>query len=1355
MSSETHPGYYIRENVIPKEMSVTNAAKLLGVGRPALSNLLNGKASLSPAMATRIEKAFGVSTYELMDMQAAYDATIAVESGSAESSRPYVPVFMQFKATDIENWADSTISSRIRLAVFLRTLVHSTGYQIVSADFPGNDDGERPGWDGFAEANVGTPWVPQGKSGWEFGVRGDIGRKADGDYKKSVKAVPPGERKDITFVFVTPRKWLAKKEWQKNQKAKKEWKDIRVYDASDLEQWLEQSIPGQTWFANERGVPSEGLLSLDACWKQWSADCVPHPSETLFAEALAHKKQNLIAQISNPVSKPITIVADSRDEALAFLHCLFSLDLTAMRDKIVVFTEPGALTKLASKSANFIPVMTNRIVEKEFAPYKENIQGIIVYPRNTVNLDADITLDPLSYAAFEKSLQQMNCSRDNIQRLSRESGRSLTILRRRLSELAAIRTPEWASDTMHATNLVPFLFAGAWKTSSEADKTILSLLAQDTPYRTLEGHFATLLQLEDSPVWSVGSYQGLISKMDALFAIRNSIQRADIDTFFSVAELVLSEDDPSFELPEEKRWMASIYDKVRDISSALRDGICETLVLLSVYGQELFRERLDIDTAEEARKLVRTLLTPLKVNTLEAQYSDLPMYAEASPEEFLDILEADLETSDPESLKLMRPVNSAIFSRCYRSGLLWALENIAWAPNHLVRVVNILGRLSERKINDNWANKPITSLSAIFLHWMPQTAANIEKRIAAMKYLINKHPQVAWDICVAQFNGLSKIGNYSNKPRWRPDAHGCGEGVSGSEMRQFSEWAFESALNWQEHSRETLGDLITYILHLPPPYQLRIWDLVDQWSKEASDEDRAWLRDKIRIHAKMKYIPQKEGSPIFQDEACIERACYAYEQLKPKTLLMEHAWLFNKSWVEHSADEVWSERRNFEEREKQFTSMRIKALRDIVTEYGIDEVLKLAEMGQAAWAIGFLLPQIFKEEDEQLNALQKLIDSQPESNSASWRSLVSGFLNSIPEDHFSRIIAEITVKRQSAEIVSLLLLAPFQRRTWYFVKTLNDDIKVAYWEDISPAWGPYSMEDTHLGVDFLMQASRPRAAFWFAEHKLEELPPKLLFRVMKAIPTDKSGSYAMQSHYIAQSLNILHQSGEIPTDEMALLEFQYLNTLDQEGYDIPNLAKQIEDNPDLFVQAISIIYQRDDGEEDVELLGTTGLEEKRRLGEAVFNLLSKFVRIPGSDKDGNIDAKKLLYWITSVRTKCKELARSEPGDLWIGKILAKVPVGKDTIWPCEPVRDVLDEIANKKITDGVINGLFNARGVHGRNPGSGGMQERELAAKYSAWAEALDSTHLNVAKILREMAYTYEHQASWEDTQASAQRRLG
>lgn len=54
-------------------MSVKEAASRLGVGRPALSNLLNGNAALSPDMAVRLEKSFGADRQKLLDMQAAAD----------------------------------------------------------------------------------------------------------------------------------------------------------------------------------------------------------------------------------------------------------------------------------------------------------------------------------------------------------------------------------------------------------------------------------------------------------------------------------------------------------------------------------------------------------------------------------------------------------------------------------------------------------------------------------------------------------------------------------------------------------------------------------------------------------------------------------------------------------------------------------------------------------------------------------------------------------------------------------------------------------------------------------------------------------------------------------------------------------------------------------------------------------------------------------------------------------------------------------------------------------------------------------------------------------------------------------
>ena len=71
----SHPGDFIRTEILGElRLSVTAAAELLGVRRATLSTLLNGNAALSPEMALRLEKAFGVSMDMLLKMQAWHDA---------------------------------------------------------------------------------------------------------------------------------------------------------------------------------------------------------------------------------------------------------------------------------------------------------------------------------------------------------------------------------------------------------------------------------------------------------------------------------------------------------------------------------------------------------------------------------------------------------------------------------------------------------------------------------------------------------------------------------------------------------------------------------------------------------------------------------------------------------------------------------------------------------------------------------------------------------------------------------------------------------------------------------------------------------------------------------------------------------------------------------------------------------------------------------------------------------------------------------------------------------------------------------------------------------------------------------
>jgi len=74
MHNPPHPGEIIRDQCLePLGLSVTDAAKGLGVTRKALSELLNGHAGVSPEMAIRLEKAFGSTAETWLRMQLACD----------------------------------------------------------------------------------------------------------------------------------------------------------------------------------------------------------------------------------------------------------------------------------------------------------------------------------------------------------------------------------------------------------------------------------------------------------------------------------------------------------------------------------------------------------------------------------------------------------------------------------------------------------------------------------------------------------------------------------------------------------------------------------------------------------------------------------------------------------------------------------------------------------------------------------------------------------------------------------------------------------------------------------------------------------------------------------------------------------------------------------------------------------------------------------------------------------------------------------------------------------------------------------------------------------------------------------
>ena len=97
MYSPAHPGEIVREDWLkPLGVTVTAAAKWLGVSRKALSELLNGHSGVSADMAIRLSKAFGTTPEHWMRMQMQYDLWHAEQRAARIDVKPFpVPAELQ------------------------------------------------------------------------------------------------------------------------------------------------------------------------------------------------------------------------------------------------------------------------------------------------------------------------------------------------------------------------------------------------------------------------------------------------------------------------------------------------------------------------------------------------------------------------------------------------------------------------------------------------------------------------------------------------------------------------------------------------------------------------------------------------------------------------------------------------------------------------------------------------------------------------------------------------------------------------------------------------------------------------------------------------------------------------------------------------------------------------------------------------------------------------------------------------------------------------------------------------------------------------------------------------------------
>ncbi|MCI5150301.1 MAG: hypothetical protein D3916_13100 [Candidatus Electrothrix sp. MAN1_4] len=314
----------------------------------------------------------------------------------------------------------------------------------------------------------------------------------------------------------------------------------------------------------------------------------------------------------------------------------------------------------------------------------------------------------------------------------------------------------------YATDISLLLLVGAWNEKNEADVSIINKITGQE-YAVLAPKIQDLLQVTGSPLSLHNGIWKISERIELWEQLGSRIFDQHLEVFKECAVSVLTECDPAFELPKEDRFAASIYGKTSQWSPALRKGLAEGLALLGSHPKIL--SNCSQDKAEITAVLAIGDIFANSDWVLWGSLNNLlPVLAEAAPDKFLNAVENALQASPCPFDELFAQEGSGGFGGTnYMTGLLWALETLAWDADYLIRVCILLGELAIRDPGGNWGNRPDNSLITILLPWHPQTLAPIEKRKIVITTLCNELPDIGWKLLLALLDNRQQMTSGSHQ----------------------------------------------------------------------------------------------------------------------------------------------------------------------------------------------------------------------------------------------------------------------------------------------------------------------------------------------------------------------------------------------------------------------------------------------------------------------------------------------------------------------------------------------------------------------------------------------------------------